>query len=146
MSVKPFVLFLSACAVALTALMPVQAHADNDRHDRGRGQGNSKNDHRGHDRGRDWGRPSHHGYYGQPRVVTRYVPARPVYQTHYYQPQRVFVGQRLVRYEPVPVYVHQQLSPPPYGYYYAASGPDVVLVSQQDNTIVQILDLLLHHR
>ncbi|MDB5478408.1 MAG: hypothetical protein JWM96_903 [Alphaproteobacteria bacterium] len=160
MSTKSFSLFLSACALSAALLTSNAAQAgdgrDTGRGDHGHYEGRGDNGHgnwdrRNWDRGNGWngnrgysnGRTTF--YVNRPRVVTRYVQTRPTFynETVYYSQPRYFVGQRLDRYQPVPRPVLVQLEPAPYGYYYSMENDNVFLVSQRDNVIVQILDLLL---
>lgn len=168
MTVKPFVKCLSAVAMAVCFLMPIAAEArDDDRgRDRNRGRQEYRHDKHQHNRHSNRhnnrhdnrGRGNNHGWKHQrqpqivyrqapPRVIYRQAPARVHYYNSYQLPRhhRYFVGQRISYYEPVPFYARQRLRPPPRGHYYAAYGPDVLLVNQQNNVIVQVLEMLLNN-
>lgn len=173
-AVRRFTSFLSVCA--LLAIMPMVAHADNDRHSYDRSHDRS------HDRspGRSSGRPETHEdsrrvtsgnferiqtmhaqrnhvvnvpvqnmrAYGhsRPQQIVRYAPPRPVYAPHYYaqyHPHHPYIGRRLVYYSPVPTYMIGYLQPAPRGYYYSMADQNIFLVSGYDNTIVQIISMLL---
>jgi len=140
---KSFLFSASLAVVLLGALVPQPARAWDGHYYGGY--------HRGYDR-------FHHYYPGHarnsliidfgPPVVTQYVDLYPppVYAAPrpvIYE-ERQLIGTPPLHVNPVPVGIMRQLRPAPYGYFYCmGDGGDVYMVSQADNTIVQVISVVV---
>ena len=96
----------------------------------------ARDDHDDHRRGYNKHHGTHYPVHHTPRTDNRKYYG---HAQHYFPGNGYGVREHMGYYHPVPVHVLTRLGPAPYGHFYSMRGRDVLVVSQRDHLIAQII-------